>query len=96
MMKTAACTLIAVAGLVAGGAAQAQGALAEQLWSENFCQEAVSVAKQHGESPEILNGIDCQMLHDYPPSYWECVVKSLKADTTLKLADARQSCMSSQ
>ena len=96
MMKTAACTLIAVAGLVAGGAVQAQGALAEQLWSENFCQQAVSVAKQHGESPEILNGIDCQMLHDYPPSYWECVVKALKADTTLKLADARQSCMSSQ
>ena len=83
-----------VAGLVASSAVRAQGALAEEIWSVSFCQEAVSLAKQHGESPETLNQVDCQgMSSNYQPSYWQCVIAALKADTRMKLDAARQRCM---
>lgn len=86
--------MIVVAGLVVAGSVRAQGALAEEIWSTSFCQEAVSLAKQHGESPETLNQVDCQgMSSNYQPSYWQCVIAALKADTRMKLDAARQQCM---
>ena len=86
--------VVMIAGLVASGSVRAQGALAEEIWSTSFCQEAVSLAKQHGESPETLNQVDCQgMSSNYQPSYWQCVIAALKADTRMKLDAARQRCM---
>ena len=86
--------VVMIAGLVASGSVHAQGALAEEIWSASFCQEAVSLAKQHGESPEKLNQIDCQgMSSNYQPSYWQCVIAALKANTSMKLDAARQQCM---
>ena len=70
------------------------GALAEEIWSANFCQQAVSLAQQHGESPQALNQVDCQgMADNYQPSYWQCVLAALKADARLKLEVARQKCL---
>ena len=86
--------VVMIAGLVASGSVRAQGALAEEIWSASFCQEAVSLAKQHGESPEALNQINCQgMSSNYQPSYWQCVIAALKANTSMKLDAARQQCM---
>lgn len=86
--------VMAVIGLAAVSSVHAQGALAEEIWSSNFCQQAVSLAKQHGESPEVLNSVDCQgMQSSYQPSYWQCVIAALKADDGLKLAAARQKCL---
>ena len=87
-------SVVMIAGLVASGSVRAQGALAEEIWSASFCQEAVSLAKQHGESPGTLNQINCQgMSSNYQPSYWQCVIAALKADTRMKLDAARQRCM---
>ena len=86
--------VVMIAGLVASGSVRAQGALAEEIWSASFCQEAVSLAKQHGESPETLNQVNCQgMSSNYQPSYWQCVIAALKANTSMKLDAARQQCM---
>lgn len=87
-------SMVVVAGLMASGSIRAQGALAEEIWSAGFCQEAVSLAKQHGESPDQLNQIDCQgMSSNYQPSYWQCVIAALKANSSMKLDAARQQCM---
>ena len=86
--------VMAVAGLAVAGPAHAQGALAEEIWSANFCQQAVSLAQRHGESPQTLNQVDCQaMASNYQPSYWQCVIAALKADTRLRLDAARQKCL---
>lgn len=86
--------MVVVTGLMASGSVRAQGALAEEIWSTGFCQEAVSLAKQHGESPDQLNQINCQgMSSNYQPSYWQCVIAALKANTSMKLDAARQQCM---
>ncbi len=86
--------LAASVGLAAAGSVRAQGALAEEIWSVSFCQEAVSLAKQHGESPETLNQVDCQGMGDnYQPSYWQCVIAAMKADVSMRLDTARQQCM---
>lgn len=86
--------LAMTAGLVAASSARAQGALAEEVWSASFCQEAVSLAKQHGESPNALNQVDCQgMADNYQPSYWQCAIAAMKADASMKLDTARQQCM---
>ena len=75
-----------VVGLVASSAVHAQGALAEEIWSASFCQEAVSLAKQHGESPEKLNQIDCQgMSSNYQPS--EVIAKFQKAQDFISEAE---------
>ena len=87
-------SMVVVTGLVASGSIRAQGALAEEIWSTGFCQEAVSLAKQHGESPDQLNQIDCQgMSSNYQPSYWQCVIAALKANAALKLDAARNQCL---
>ncbi len=86
--------IVAMTGLATVGSVHAQGALAEEIWSANFCQQAVSLAKQRGESPEALNSVDCQsMQSSYQPSYWQCVIAALKADDGLQLAAARQKCL---
>ncbi|MDG4554725.1 MAG: hypothetical protein P9E24_10855 [Candidatus Competibacter sp.] len=86
--------VVAVAGLVVAGPAHSQGALAEEVWSENFCQQAVSLAQQHGESPQALNQVNCQgMADNYQPSYWQCVIAAMKADARLRLDAARQKCL---
>ncbi len=83
-----------VAGLAATGSVRAQGALAEEIWSANFCQQAVSLAQQHGESPDVLNQVNCEgMADNYQPSYWQCVLAALKADARLRLDAARQKCL---
>ena len=83
----------AVAGLAVAGSAHAQGALAEEIWSENFCEQAVSLARQRGELPEALDRIYCRALKDYQPSYWQCVIAAMKADARTTLAVARQRCL---
>lgn len=86
--------VVAVMGLMGAGSLHAQGALSEEIWSANFCEQAVSLAKQHGESPQTLNSVDCQEMQDnYQPSYWQCVIAALKADVNLKLEAARQKCL---
>lgn len=85
--------LVILAGFTAAGSGRAQNALAEEIWSQNFCEQAVSLAHQHGESPQALNLVDCQLLNNYPPSYWQCVIAALKADSVLKLDAARSKCL---
>lgn len=85
--------LAVVAGLMAAGSGAAQNALAEEIWSQGFCEQAVSLAVQHGESPQVLNGVDCRLLNYYQPSYWQCVIAALKADSALKLDPARSKCL---
>lgn len=86
--------IVAVAGLMVAGPVHPQGALAEEIWSANFCQQAVSLAQQHGESPQALNQVNCEgMADNYQPSYWQCVLAALKADARLKLEVARQKCL---
>ena len=83
----------AVAGLAVAGSAHAQGALAEEIWSENFCEQAVSLARQRGEPPEALDRINCRALKDYQPSYWQCVIAAMKSNSSMKLDTARQKCL---
>lgn len=70
-----------------------ESAFAEERWSENFCEQAVSLAVQHGESPELLNMVSCRLLNYYQPSYWQCVITAIKADSTVTLDAARQKCL---
>lgn len=85
--------MVVAIGWTAASSSRAQEALAETIWSQNFCEQAVSLAHQHGESPQALNLVDCQMLNGYPPSYWQCVIAALKADSALKLDAARSKCL---
>jgi len=85
--------MMAAVGLAAAGSARAQSALAEEIWSQNFCEQAVSMATQRGESPEALNVVDCRLLNYYQPSYWQCVIAALKANAALKLDAARNQCL---
>ena len=81
------------AGLAVAGSGRAQNALAEEIWSQGFCEQAVSLAQQRGESPQALNLVDCRLLNYYQPSYWQCVIAALKADSALKLDAARSQCL---
>ncbi len=93
-MKIKTLFSLVVAALMATGSARAgMGTLAEEIWSENFCEQAVSLAIQHGESPERLNVVSCRLLNYYQPSYWQCVIDAMKVDTSLKLEAARQKCL---
>lgn len=86
--------VVMVAGLLAAGPARAQGALAEEIWSQSFCQQAVSLAQQHGESPAALAPVDCtQLSSNYQPSYWQCAIAAMKADVSMRLETARAKCM---
>ena len=85
--------LVILAGFTAAGSGRAQNALAEEIWSQNFCEQAVSLAQRHGESPQALNMGDCRLLNYYQPSYWQCVIATLNADTALKLDAARSHCL---
>ena len=85
--------VLLITGQVIAVSVRAQGALAEEIWSENFCQEAVSLAKQHGESPATLNQVNCQGLRDYQPSYWQCVIAAMKSNSSMKLDTARRKCL---
>lgn len=86
--------VVAVAGLTAVGSANSgESALAEEIWSENFCEQAVLLAKQRGEPPERLNLVSCRLLNYYQPSYWQCVISAMKGDANLKLEAARQKCL---
>jgi hypothetical protein len=68
--------------------------MAEEMWSENFCEQAVSLAKQRGESPEALNhGQLPGMLNYYQPSYWQCVIAAMQANSSMKLDAAREKCL---
>ena len=84
---------VMAAGLVVTGSGRAQDALAEEIWSQSFCEQAVSLAQQHGESPQSLNLVDCRLLNYYQPSYWQCVIAAMKADSVLKLDAARSKCL---
>ena len=87
--------LIGLTGLLAANASHASGlgALSEQIWSQSFCEQAVSLAEQRGEPPEQVNLVDCRLLNYYQPSYWQCVIAILQADTGLKLNAAREQCL---
>lgn len=86
--------MVATVGWVAAGLGHAQReAGAEEIWSQNFCEQAVSMAKERGESPEALNLVDCRLLNYYQPSYWQCVIETMKANSILKLDAARQTCL---
>ena len=85
--------LVVVAGFMMAGSGRAQNALAEEIWSQNFCEQAVSLAQRHGESPQALNMVDCRLLNYYQPSYWQCVIAALNADVALKLGAARSQCL---
>ena len=86
---------MAVAGmlLAAGSASAHEGSMAEEIWSENFCEQAVSLAKQRGESPEALNLVSCRLLNYYQPSYWQCVIAAMQSNSSMKLDAARQKCL---
>jgi hypothetical protein len=85
-----------VAGLTAAGSGHAQhGALAEEIWSQNFCEQAVALAARRGENQQALNLVDCRLLNYYQPSYWQCVIAAMKADAGLALDAARQKCLAS-
>ena len=87
--------LMGLGGLLAVNASHASGfgALSEQIWSQSFCEQAVSLAQQRGEPPEQVNLVDCRLLNYYQPSYWQCVIAGLQADTGLKLNTAREQCL---
>ena len=86
---------MAVAGMLfaAGSASANESSMAEEIWSENFCEQAVSLAKQRGESPEALNLVSCRLLNYYQPSYWQCVIAAMKSNFSMKLDAARQKCL---
>ncbi|MFZ1639966.1 MAG: hypothetical protein WAV07_00720 [Candidatus Contendobacter sp.] len=93
-MRVASFLAMAVAGLAAiGPASGGESALAEEIWSENFCEQAVSLAKQRGEPPDRLNMVSCRLLNYYQPSYWQCVIDAMKVDASLGLDAARQKCL---
>jgi hypothetical protein len=93
-MRVVSLLAAGVVGLAAvGSASGGESALAEEIWSENFCEQAVLLAKQHGESPERLNLVSCRLLNYYQPSYWQCVISAMKGDANLKLESARQKCL---
>ena len=87
--------VMVVAGilLAASSASANEGSLAEEIWSENFCEQAVSLAKQRGEAPEALNLVSCRLLNYYQPSYWQCVIAAMKSNSGMKLDTARQKCL---
>ncbi len=85
--------LAAIAGWAAAGSGHAQAALAEEIWSQNFCEQAVSLALRRGESAQALNLVDCRLLNYYQPSYWQCVIATLNTDAALKLDAARATCL---
>ncbi|HRD50532.1 MAG: hypothetical protein JNK95_02270 [Candidatus Competibacter sp.] len=87
--------VMVVAGilLAASSASANEGSLAEEIWSENFCEQAVSLAKQRGEAPEALNLVSCRLLNYYQPSYWQCVIAAMKSNSSMKLDTARQKCL---
>mgnify|MGYP003589900911 FL=1 len=86
-------SLIVVAAMATGSARAGMGTLAEEIWSQNFCEQAVSLARQHGESPEQLNVVSCRLLNYYQPSYWQCVIDAMRVNSSLKLEAARQKCL---
>ena len=93
-MKINILSSLMVVGLMAAGSTRAgMGTLAEEIWSENFCEQAVLLAKQHGESPERLNLVSCRLLNYYQPSYWQCVIAAMKSNFSMKLDAARQKCL---
>lgn len=87
--------VMVVAGilLAASSASANEGSLAEEIWSENFCEQAVSLAKQRGEAPEALNLVSCRLLNYYQPSYWQCVIAAMKSNSSMKLDTARRKCL---
>lgn len=94
MVKTKILSSLIVTALLAAQAVRAgMETRAEEIWSENFCEQAVSLAIQHGESPEQLNMVSCRLLNYYQPSYWQCVIDAMRANSSLKLEAARQKCL---
>ncbi|MDS4030023.1 MAG: hypothetical protein RKO66_08115 [Candidatus Contendobacter sp.] len=94
MVKTKILSSLIVAALLAAQAVRAgMETRAEEIWSENFCEQAVSLAIQHGESPEQLNVVSCRLLNYYQPSYWQCVIDAMQVNSSLKLEAARQKCL---
>ena len=94
MVKTKILSSLIVAALLAAQAVRAgMETRAEEIWSENFCEQAVSLAVQHGESPEQLNMVSCRLLNYYQPSYWQCVIDAMRVNSSLKLEAARQKCL---
>jgi len=92
--RLAKSVLVAVGLLLAATLVKAgESALAEELWSENYCEQAVSLAKQRGESPEALNMVSCRLLNYYQPSYWQCVIAAMQANSSMKLDAAREKCL---
>ncbi len=85
--------VVMVAGLLASSAHAQHGALAEEIWSQNFCEQAVALAGQRGEGRDALNLVDCRLLNYYQPSYWQCVIAAMKADAGIKLDAARHNCL---
>ena len=86
---------MAVAGmlLAASSASSNESSMAEEIWSENFCEQAVSLAEQRGESLEALNLVSCRLLNYYQPFYWQCVIAAMKSNSSIKLDAARQKCL---
>jgi hypothetical protein len=83
-----------VAGWGATGSGLAQmGALAQEFWSQNFCEQAVSITERRGESPEALDRVDCRPPNLYQPSCWRCAIEAMQADSTLMLDAARETCL---
>ena len=94
MVKTKILSSLIVAALLAAQAVRAgMETRAEEIWSENFCEQAVSLAIQHGESSEQLNVVSCRLLNYYQPSYWQCVIDAMQVNSSLKLEAARQKCL---
>jgi len=98
-MRRLNCTIKVLSSLIVAASLAVQAARAgvetraEEIWSENFCEQAVSLAIQHGESPKQLNMVSCRLLNYYQPSYWQCVIDALRANSSLKLEAARQKCL---
>ena len=65
----------------------AQDALAEEIRSQNFCEQALSLAHQQGESALALDVVHCRLLKYYQPSCRQCVLAALKLDA------ARSQCL---
>ncbi|HCB13603.1 MAG TPA: hypothetical protein DEP36_08585 [Gammaproteobacteria bacterium] len=94
-VKTVLSGLIGLTGLLTANTSHTSGlgTLSEQLWSQSFCEQAVSLAQQRGEAPEQVKLADCRLLNYYQPSYWQCVMAVLQADAGLKLNTARERCL---
>jgi len=87
--------VVMMTGLAAAslGRAGREGPSAEEIWSENFCEQAVALARQRGEKPETLNLVNCRLLNYYQPSYWQCVIAAMKTNRDLTLDAARAKCL---